>query len=515
MTGGRTLLIGVDIGTTAVKGTLIDTEGNLLAEASHAHDLLSREAGWAEEDPADWWEGTLVVLRELAGRQAEFGGEVRAISTSGMVPALVLLDQAGVPLRLSIQQNDARCAAEIEEIKGRVDEEQFFTLTGGGINQQTIPPRLLWLRRHEPGLWPRLCYLLGSYDYITYRLTGRLTLERNWALESGMYDVQKQEWIDWVLREAGIEATMLPQVVSPGEVVGRLLPEVAAEVGLAADTVVAAGSGDHVASAFSAGVREEGDVLLKFGGAGDILIASDILRRDRRIFLDYHLIPGKYLLNGCMASSGSLVKWFANLLLRQEGGSPGRATELYRELDRLAGELPPGADGLVTLPYFIGEKTPIMDPTARGVFFGLSLYHRPEHLYRSILEAVGYGFNHHLEVFAELGLPGKRFFMSNGGSRSLVWRQIVTDIIGAPVEYIVKHPGSSLGAAFLAGMAIGSFRSWDEAAGYIAEREQVIPDPHRHRIYRRLFALYKDLYQRVKPAYGTLNEIRLSAQEES
>jgi xylulokinase len=509
----RTLLIGVDIGTTAVKGILTDTEGHLLAEASHPHDLVSRKPGWAEEDPSDWWDGTLAVLRQLAARQGEFGGKVAALSTSGMVPALVLLDEDGLPLRLSIQQNDARCSVEIDELKGRIDNDEFFSRTGGSLNQQTIPPRLLWLQRHEQNVWSRTKNLAGSYDYVTYLLTGRLTLEKNWALESGMFDARQERWLDWVLREARLPEEALPPVVSPGEVVGGLLPEIASETGLPRETLVAAGSGDHVASAFSAGVQEEGDVLLKFGGAGDILIASDLLRSDRRIFLDYHLVPGKYLLNGCMASSGSLVKWYANLLLG-DGDGPDRLGAFYQEFDRLAAALPPGSDGLVTLPYFIGEKTPLMDPTARGVFFGLSLHHRPEHLYRSILEAVGYGFRHHLEVFAELGLPGKRFFMTNGGSRSVVWRQIVTDIVGAPVEYIVKHPGSSLGAAFLAGMALGSFRSWSEVGQYIADRETVLPDPERHRHYAHYFALYKDLYLRLKPAYGTLNAVRLAEREE-
>jgi xylulokinase len=509
MTEGRTLLIGIDIGTTAVKGTLIDTEGRLLAEASHAHDLLSKESGWAEEDPSDWWEGTLAVLKELAGRQAEFGGAVAALSTSGMVPALVLVDEAGTPVRLSIQQNDGRCHEEIEDLKQRLDEERFFALTGGSINQQTIPPRTLWLRRHEAEAWGRVAHALGSYDYITYRLTGRLTLERNWALESGMYDVRREAWVDEYLAEAGFTRANLPPLVRPGETVGTLAPEVARAVGLSPQTLVAAGSADHVASAFSAGVREEGDVLLKFGGAGDILIASDTLRYDRRLFLDYHLVPGKYLVNGCMASSGSLVKWFVHTILGADGPSRGNP---YSELDKLASELPPGADGLLALPYFLGEKTPIMDATARGLFFGLSLHHRPEHLYRAILEAVGYGFYHHLEVMAELGLPGRRFYMSNGGSRSVVWRQIVCDIVGAPVAYIVKHPGSSLGAAFLAGRATGAFRSWDEVAGYITEREQVRPDPAKHEVYQQYFRLYKDLYQTLKPAYAVLNDLRVSTQ---
>ncbi|NLY56172.1 MAG: FGGY-family carbohydrate kinase [Firmicutes bacterium] len=505
---GETLLIGIDIGTTSVKGTLIDTHGRILAEASQEHDLLSPQVGWAEEKPEIWWANTKAVLAELAGLQEQFGGRVKAISASGMVPALVILDEAGNPLRNSIQQNDARTFEEIAELKAELDEEEFFRLTGGSINQQNIPPRLLWLYKHEPEVMAKARLLMGSYDYITYKLTGKYSLERNWALESGMYDVHQEQWIPWVLAAAKITEEWLPPVYAPGEVLGNLLPELAAELGFDADVVVAVGSGDHVASAFSAGVKDEGDVLIKFGGAGDILTGTKKLVTDKRIFLDYHLVPGQYLLNGCMASSGSLVKWFARTFFAEQIEAYDReGKNFYAYLDELAAKIPVGSDGIITLPYFIGEKTPIMDAKARGVFFGLSLHHRAEHLYRSVLEAVGYGFYHHIVVFREMGLAPSRYYMSNGGSRSRLWRQIVTDTIGAPVEYITKHPGSSLGAAFIAGMAIGAFKEWSEIERYITERELMEPNLANHERYQEFFEIYRNLYLSLREDFHRLNEI--------
>ncbi len=501
------LLIGIDIGTTSVKGVLIDNEGRLLGDASRVHDLISAQVGWAEEDPGIWWDGTLDVLRSLSGRASADGRAVRAISVSGMVPALILLDEYGRPVRRSIQQNDARAHDEIAYLQRTLDEREVFRLTGGGVNQQTMPPKLLWLQAHEPDVFSAARHIVGSYDYITYRLTGRLTLERNWALESGMFDVRSETWIPAIIDAARICQDMLPPVMSPGGIVGPLLKSVADEVGLGADVVVTIGSGDHVASAFSSGVRSDGDVLIKLGGAGDILVCSDALKYDQRVFIDYHLIPGKFLPNGCMASSGSLVKWFANSFFgpeRAEFESDGR--NFYAHLDGLAAGIPAGSDGLIVLPYFVGEKTPLMDPLARGVFFGLSTYHTAAHVYRAILEAVGYGFMDHLRVFQDMGLNPKRFFMSNGGAKSVLWRQIVTDIVGDAVEYITHHPGSSLGAAFVAGMGIGAFSSWGDIMEYIPDRTLMEPDMAKHETYLAYFDVYRNLYRHLKQDFRDLAE---------
>lgn len=502
------LLIGIDIGTTSVKGILVDNEGNTLGDASRGHDLVSLYSGWAEEEPEVWWNGTLSVLKDLARLARRDGRRVTAIAVSGMVPALVLLDSEGRPVRRSIQQNDARAHEEIKFLKSSLDEREVFNLTGGGINQQTMPPKLLWLQKHEPEIFKSAKYILGSYDYITYKLSGKLTLEKNWALESGMFNVRTEQWIPHILHSAGITQDMLPPIKAPTEIVGPILEEIAEETGLREDILVVIGSGDHVASAFSAGVRDDGDVVIKFGGAGDILVCSNDLVCDERVFIDYHLIPGKYLPNGCMASSGSLVKWFVNSFFAKEKDRyEARGENFYAYLDKECSALPAGSEGLVALPYFIGEKTPIMDPLARGVFFGLSTYHTAAHMYRAILEAVGYGFLHHVRVFEEMGLSPKRYFMSNGGARSTVWRQIVTDIIGEEVEYITDHPGSSLGAAFVAGMAVGAFKSWDDIARYIHDRTLMIPNKQNHEVYEGYFEIYLNLYEHLKKDFRDLQAI--------
>jgi xylulokinase len=280
--------------------------------------------------------------------------------------------------------------------------------------------------------------------------------------------------------------------------VGTVTTRAAEETGLAPGTPVVAGSADHVASAYSAGLKAPGDLLVKLGGAGDILYSLDAPLVDERLFLDYHVIPDKYLLNGCMAASGSIIRWF-----RQEFA----AGASYEALDREAAATPAGAEGLLLLPYFLGEKTPIHDPVARGVLLGLTLSHTRGHVYRAILEGIGYAFRHHLTVLAERGLTAGIARVTNGGARSSLWKQVTADVLGLPLEQIARHPGSSLGVAFVAGMGVGQFDSWHQIERFIEIQAVVEPNLGAHERYSELFALYLDLYTRLKSQFPRLHEV--------
>ncbi len=487
------LLIGIDIGTTSTIGTLIDGEGATLATVSRDTDLISDHPNWAEEEPAQWWANACAVIRELLER-AE--GPVAAVGVTGMVPALVLLDADGRVLRRSMQQNDARAVAEIAAMAEQADEELFFRMTGGGINQQLVGPKLRWLETHEPEVYARIATIFGSYDYIAFRLTGRPSVERNWALESGLYDLEARSFSPHLLELAHARAGWLPPIRDAHEVIGGVSAAAAAETGLPEGTPVVAGCADHVASAFVAGVVEDGDLLVKFGGAGDILLATSTLKPDRRLFVDHHITPGLWLTNGCMAASGSVLKWIAREF--------GRGTLTFRELDALADATPPGADGLVLLPYFLGEKTPLHDPHARGTLVGLGLHHGLGHVWRAALEGVVYGFRHHLAVFAEMGLEVKRVVSSNGGSQSATWLQIAADCLGHEITHIARHPGSCLGAAYVAGVGAGVFRSYGEVSRYVEPGRTFIPRPEHAAVYDHGFGRFRETYERLKPMYPRL-----------
>ncbi len=481
------LLLGIDIGTTSTVATLIDPEGALLAVASRPAELRSPHAGWAEEDPEQWWRNVCELVPEVLAAAGRSAREIVAVGAAGMVPTIVLLDGEGAVLRPSIQQNDARAVAEIEELCRRFDEQQILDRTGSAITQQSLAPKLLWLRRHEPQVMNAARHLMGSYDFLVHRLTGSFSAERNWALESGLFDFRSERWIAGMLEAATIEESWLGTVRWPREVAGEVTVEAARATGLRAGTPVVAGSADHVASTFSAGVTEPGDLLVKLGGAGDILFCADRPLVDARLFLDYHLVDDRWLPNGCMAASGSLIKWFAH----EFGCGAG-----YGDLDREAAALPPGAEGLVLLPYFLGEKTPINDARARGLFFGLTLSHRRGHLYRAVLEGIGFGFRHHLAVLEEKGLSVSRVRVTNGGARSALWKQITADVLGRTLQPLKAHPGSCLGAAFVAGMGTGVFARWEEIERFLAFDEPVVPDMRAHERYRSLYGIYRQLYDR-------------------
>ncbi len=477
-----TTLLGIDIGTTATKSVVFDVGSGIIGGASRPTDLRSLHAGWAEEDPEQWWRNVVAVAGE-----AVVETPIDAIGVSGMVPCVVLVDERGRVLRHSIQQNDSRAVVEIAELRERFNGTDIVGRTGSPITQQSVAPTLLWIQRNEPAVWDRVRWIMGSYDYITYRLTGIPTIERNWALESGLYDLGTGEWAWDIVEAAHLDPRYLPPVNDPSTIVGTVSTAAAAETGLRAGTPVVAGAADHVASAFSAGAIEPGDLVVKLGGAGDILLTTDRPVVDHRLYLDFHLVPGRYLPNGCMAASGSFIRWFQ----RELAGS-----EPLEQLDQEAAASQPGASGIVALPYFLGEKTPINDPDARGAFIGLHLGHRRGDLFRAVLESVAYGFKHHLEVFTELGFEPGRIRLTDGGSKSRVWAQIISDVLERPVEPVRFTGGSAFGVAFAAAIGTGALDDWQAISGLFELAEPVEPQPDER--YEESYRIYRQLYPALK-----------------
>lgn len=489
-------VLGVDVGTTALKAVALEREKGIVAQAEMPHELLSAQAGWAEEDPERWWTTTIESIRQLL--KVIPAESIEAIGVSGMVPAMVVLDASGNPLRLSMQQNDVRAHVEVDELRADVDLKEFLGITGCMPNQQSIDTKWRWLKRHEPEVVERAAHVCGSYDFIVYRLTGHYSLEENWAAESGFYNVVQHGWHLPYLEHAGITPDLLPPVHQPIEVVAGISSEVARMTGLLPGTPVVAGSADHVAAALASGLTQNGDILLKFGGAGDILYCDSRPDPDPHFYFDYHDIPGLTLINGCMASSGSLIKWFSNTLA--EGMSP-------KDLDVEAQAVEPGAGGIIALPYFLGEKTPIFDPAARGVFAGLMLHHTRAHLYRAILEAVCYGFAHHLELLNEAGRPIQRIVAADGGSRSALWMQIAANVVNLPVQVVAGEAASALGAAYVAAMGVGMFSEWSDIIRFISQGPVYYPQEAIVPRYRKGFVLYRELYTRLQSYLPELSQL--------
>ena len=503
-----TWLLGLDVGTTSTIGILIDTAGHVGALASRPSELDSRHPNWAEEDPGLWWANVRSIVPELLATAGVPASGVAAVGVTGMVPTVILLDAEHRPLRPSIQQNDARAIDEIEAMKRAVDPADFFARTGGGIQQQLVAPKLRWLARHEPDCIAQAKTVLGSYDYLTARLTGTLSVERNWALEAGFLDLRSARIDEELVALGGLPPECIPPLRASHELAGTVTPRAAAETGLAAGTPVVAGCADHIASAFVAGASADGDLVTKFGGAGDILLSCREAVVDPRLFIDFHIVPGLFFTNGCMAASGSVLNWIARHLAKQEArDAAARGLSVHALLDAQASALPPGAGGVVLLPYFLGEKTPLHDPHARGTLAGLGLHHGLPHLWRAALEAVAFGFRHHVEVFADLGLPIGRVLACDGGAASDLWVRITADVLERPIARLGNHPGSCLGAAFVAGWGIGAFDDWGRIADYVRPDRVFEPDPANAAACREAYGLYRDLYERLRDWYPSLGRL--------
>ena len=459
------LFIGLDLGSSGVKGVALAAERGIVASASRPVDLRSPRPGWAEADPEQWWAACLDILEEL-GRDAEVG----AVAVSGMVPAVVLVDGAGRALRPAILQNDARAVEEIDELRSRLAEVDLLHLTGSSLTQQSVAPTILWLARHEPEVIENAAWVMGSYDWIALRLGARPHLEENWALESGLFDLTHRP-LEVVHGALDCRWPALPEVVRPGTVIGELREDLATSWGWPSPVALVVGGADHVLSAFGAGLTSPGDVLVKLGGAGDILAVSDEPLFDERLYLDAHPREGRWLPNGCMATTGSLLGWERDLFGLGD----------FSSLEQDAAQARPGS--LLALPYFLGEKTPLHDPDLRGALVGLNLSTTRGDIHRAFLEAIAYAFRAHLDVLTHHGVSPSSIRVTNGGSRSRLWREILADVLGVALHSIVDHPGASFGAAVLAAHAVGAIPSLDYVRDHLEVGEMIEPRPQ-----------YRDLY---------------------
>ncbi|OQP86441.1 carbohydrate kinase [Rhizobium rhizosphaerae] len=495
-------VLGLDIGTTSTIGILVGLPGKILATASRPVTLASPQAGWAEEDPGEWWENVRAIVAELLAASGVAAGDIKAVGVTGMLPAVVLLDKGGAVLRPSIQQSDGRCGYEVEELRGEWDEADFLACAGNGINQQLVTAKLRWIERHEPAVFARIATVFGSYDYINYRLTGTRAVEQNWALEAGFVNVSTGLIDPQLVALAHIGPDIVPPKRASSEIMGHVDARGAAETGLAEGTPVVGGAADMIASALGAGVVDAGDVLLKFGGAVDILTATDRVQPDARLFLDYHLVPGLYMPNGCMSTGGSALNWFARQFAGgEEAAARSAGLSIHQHLDRLAATKPAGADGLTILPYLLGEKTPIHDPDARGVIEGLTLSHDIGHLWRALLESYAYAIRHHVEVLIDMGHAPRRFLVSDGGSQSTLWMQIVADVLNAPVQRLSGHPGSCIGAAWAAAIGVGLESDWRGVTRFVTFSDVLAPQAESAAVYERGYRRYRDLYRRLEPSW--------------
>jgi xylulokinase len=474
------LLLGIDLGTSSSKGVLATPAGDVVATAERPHELSLPRPGWAEHDAETvWWADFVAICRELVDRAAS---PPAALCVSGIGPCLLAADASGRPLRPAILYGiDTRATAEIDELTERYGEAAIVARAGSRLTTQAVGPKLLWLRRHEPEVWEQTAMLLMASSFAVHRLTGEYVLDHHSASQCDpLYDLGAGGWIsEWGEDVApGLE---LPRLVWPGEVAGTVSAAAAEATGLAAGTPVAAGTIDAWAEAASVGVRAPGETMLMYGTTMFIVGVVEQVRSHPGLWATNGVAPGTRSLAAGMATSGALTGW-----LRRIAGDPPFETLLEE-----AAGVPAGSGGLVALPYFAGERTPIFDPHARGAVLGLTLSHGRGHLYRALLEATAYGVRHNLETMDEAGGHPERLVAVGGGTRGGLWTQIVSDVLGRPQDLPEHTIGAAYGDALLAGLATGMVA---DDARWNATAATVAPDARRADVYEELYALYRDLY---------------------
>jgi len=464
------LLLGIDVGSSGVKAILLDPSKGIVASAQESVKQYCDKPGWSEADTAEWWKAFVTTIPQLLHLANVASTDIQGISFSGMVPAVILIDEEGNPVRRAILQNDSRAIREIDEIKKALSRIDLLTVVGSIPSQQWIAPTIAWLVRNEPEHFRKAKYLIGSYDWMAYKLGAELHVEQNWALESGLFTLDGKVFQE-IYDAVPIEWPSVPSIKRSGELVGNVSPKSAQESGLAAGTPVFVGGADHVLSAYGAGLKDVGEILIKLGGAGDILAVSDTLILSDKLYIDSHPIPGKWLPNGCMATSGSILRWEQNLLKESS----------LEKLDEEASLVSAGS--LLILPYFLGEKTPLHDPGLRGAILGIHLGTSRGEIHLAILESIAYGFRRHIEIFRELNIEVLNVKVTNGGSKSILWKQIIADVLQRDLVSVVNHPGASFGAGVCAGVGSGIFGDWEVGLKLLESGEIIRHNPNNKKIY--------------------------------
>ncbi len=486
-------LLGIDVGTGGTRAVLLDEAGRVLGGATVEHaPMASPELGWAEQDPRDWWRAACAAVKECLTKAAASAGEVSAIGLSGQMHGLVLLDAHGEVVRPALIWCDQRTEEQCKAITERVGAKRLIELVANPALTGFTLPKIWWVREHEPALWARARSVMLPKDYVRFRLTGARATDVADASGTLMFDVVKRRWSAEMLKVSELPEEILPKAFESPEITGHVAKQGVDATGLREGTPVVAGAGDQAAGAVGMGIVEPGNVSATIGTSGVVFAAtsSPVVEPKGRIHTFCHAIPGRWHVMGVTQGAGLSLRWFRDQFGAQGGGTGG-----YDALMAEAATAPPGADGLLWAPYLMGERTPHLDPHARGALVGLTAQHTRAHVIRAILEGVAFSLRDTFTIFNELNVPVKSIRMGGGGAHSSLWQQIQADVYGMPVDLIGAEEGSAYGAALLAGVW-RSVEAACETAVRVAKRVQ--PIARNVELMNRRYQEYRKLYPALR-----------------
>ncbi|MEN3186216.1 MAG: xylulokinase [Atribacterota bacterium] len=488
-------ILGVDLGTSSLKGTLLDLESNEVVTASVELSVSYPDSYSAEQSPQDWWNAFLSLLRKLKEKIGDLN-QIAGIGLSGQMLGLVVLDKEGQPLYPAIIWCDQRSFRELEYIKEALGVEKLLEYTANTPLTGYWLPKILWLRNHKPEVLQNAARFLLPKDYLRFRLTGGYVTEVSDASGTLVFDVAHRRWSEEIIQFFALKRIVFPEVVESPEITGYVDEKVAQETGLRSQIPVVGGGGDQSSGGIGLGVIKKGILSCVLGTSGVVMAMTESPKRDyknRGLHSFCYSIPGTWFLMGCTLAAGGSYQW---LLQTMRGVNPNLD---YTALNTMAERVPAGSEGVLFLPYLIGERTPHSDPKARGVFWGLSYHHELRHLVRAVIEGVAFSQRESVEILREFGLTGEKMILSGGAARSSLWCQIFADVVGLPMVTTSVDDPASLGAAIIAGVGMNRFSSFEEGCGRYVTMQQVFePSSANHELYTTLFTQYRQLYQSLK-----------------
>ena len=501
-------LLGIDIGTSACKVAVFNREGHVVATASGEYPVYYPKPGWAEQDAQEWWTAVALAIVELFKNSDISPEEIGGIGIDGQSWSAIPIDKEGRVLANTPIWMDTRAAGICQRLNDEIGADKIFALTGNSLQPSYTTAKILWYQENLPHIYPKIDKILQSNSYIAYKLTGAVTHDLSQGYGVHCFDMRKGEWDLQMCERLGIPPHFLPELYPCHQVVGVVHQRAAKETGLCPGTPVVAGGLDAACGTLGAGVIHPGETQEQGGQAGGMSICMDEYRADPRLIMGYHVVPNHWLLQGGSVGGGGVMRWMEKefgAYERLEGERLHKSSlELFNEV---AKEVPAGSDGLVFLPYMAGERSPIWDPHAKGVYFGLDYNKTKGHLIRSAMEGVAFSLKHNIEVAKEVGAEVKVLRAMGGAANSWLWTQIKSDVTGLPIVVPSSDTATTLGAAILAGVGVGMYESFEEAVKLtVVEKRHHEPAVGNESVYAKNYQTYLELYQSLKGLMGKVSE---------
>ncbi len=502
-------LMGIDIGTTNVKSVLFNEDGTKMAEHSIEYPTYFIKSGWVEQSPQEWWEATVKTIIKVIKDSKVDRKDIAGIGVSSQAPTLVAMDKEGKVLRNALIWMDRRSQPETDFLEREIGSLKVKGITGNRIDPYYLSSKLLWYKNNEPELYKKTHKILQINGYINYMLTGVMTTDISHASLMGVYDIKKNQWSKELADLIGYDRDLFPQVYETTHVIGTVCEKVAKLTGLSSSTAVVCGTVDGSAATLEAGAVDIGDAVEMSGTSTVLNICTDRWRDPGLLFEMYHALKDIMMICGAMSTTGASLKWYRDNLYKEEEHKQPEQVSSFEHMNQKASRAKVGSNRLIFLPYMAGERSPIWDSYARGVFFGLHLDTKREEMIRAILEGSAYGLRHNIDEAKKIGVNIRELRSVGGGSKSDIWLKIKSSVLNMPIIVPDISTGAPFGDAIIAGAGLGIYKNPGKFAKEVTKIKQIVePDEAWNKIYNEMYEIYISLYKNTKNDLYNLAHIK-------